>query len=219
MNILIAAATKEEVKPLLDSLLFVQNKEKDIYSLFSDKKIDVLISGIGMTAMAFAMGKQLHKKYDLTINAGIAGSFNRNIEIGSVVNVTEDIISELGAEDDEKFLILNEMGLGVQSFGFKVSGSKFKNTVLNTLPRVKGITVNTVHGNEVSIKKIIDRLNPDVETMEGAAFIYACEKTNTPYVQIKAISNYVEKRDKSKWNIPLAITNLNNTLLQIIESI
>ena len=37
------------------------------------------------------------------------------------------------------------------------------------LNHVKAITVNTVHGNEDSISKIINRLNPDIETMEGAA--------------------------------------------------
>ncbi len=213
MNILIVAATKEEVLPLLGKYSF-----QKIENIYSYHDIDVLIAGVGMVAIAFAMGKNLHKKYDLVLNAGIAGSFNKTIQIGDVVNVTEDIFSELGAEDGEEFLSIEEMGLGGSS-KFEVRSSKFENSILDLLPKVKAITVNTVHGNDVSIKKITERLNSDVETMEGAAFMYACEKINVPHVQIRAISNYVEKRDKSKWNIPLAITNLNNTLIQFIESL
>jgi hypothetical protein len=45
---------------------------------------------------------------------------------------------------------------------------------IGTLPRVNGITVNTVHGNQDSIARVVDRVKPDVESMEGAAFMYAC---------------------------------------------
>jgi futalosine hydrolase len=42
---------------------------------------------------------------------------------------------------------------------------------------------------------------------------------NIPFLQLRTISNYVEVRDKSKWNIPLAVTNLNNTLLALLQEI
>jgi futalosine hydrolase len=38
------------------------------------------------------------------INLGIAGSFDRNIALGDVVEITEDTFAELGAEDDEAFI-------------------------------------------------------------------------------------------------------------------
>ena len=82
---------------------------------------------------------------------------------------------------------------------------------------MKGITVNTVHGNEASIVKIVDRLNPDVESMEGAACFMVCEKFNIPCMQIRAISNKVEKRNKTIWDMPLAIKNLNTKVQQIID--
>ena len=54
--------------------------------------------------------------------------------------------------------------------------------------------------------------------MEGAAFLASCGHAKH-YTQIRAISNYVEKRDKSKWNMPLAIKNLNDFLINFIEII
>ena len=38
------------------------------------------------------------------------------------------------------------------------------------------------------------------------------------FFQIRAISNYVEERSKEKWNISLAIKNLNLELNRILDS-
>jgi futalosine hydrolase len=57
----------------------------------------------------------------------------------------------------------------------------------------------------------------EIESMEGAAFLFACNQTKVSCRQIRAVSNYVEKRDRSKWNIPLAITNLNKVLIDFIN--
>ena len=87
------------------------------------------------------------------------------------------------------------------------------------MKKVKSITVNTVHGNENSIQEIVKRLNPDVESMEGAAVFQACKEFVIPCMQIRAISNKVEKRNKSNWDMPLAIKNLNIAVENIIAEL
>jgi futalosine hydrolase len=77
------------------------------------------------------------------------------------------------------------------------------------LRKVKGITVNTVHGTQQSINDIKKRLNPITESMEGAAVLYCSEKEGIPCLQVRSISNYVEPRNKDSWKIGLAIKNLN----------
>ena len=67
--------------------------------------------------------------------------------------------------------------------------------------------------------KIVHRLNPQVESMEGAACMLACQEANVPCVQIRSISNYVEKRNKSKWDISMAIDNLNLELKNFISTL
>ncbi|MBI3501378.1 MAG: futalosine hydrolase [Bacteroidetes bacterium] len=198
MKILIVSATKKEIA----SLLRISDKKTGdsfFTSSFGKHTLDFLITGVGMTSTAFHLGKLLsNKKYDLAINAGIAGSFRKNIPPGTVVNVTEDCFADFGAEDGEKFLTAEEIKL-VQSSKFKVSrrdsfgaSSKFKNKTLNKLPKAKAITVNTVHGNASSIKKVVKKFNPDIESMEGAAFFLACMEEKIPCIQVRAISNYVE---------------------------
>ena len=173
-----------------------------------------------MTAMAFQLGKILNKKYHLAINAGVAGSFKKNIQLGTVVNVTSDCFADLGAEDGDRFLTLKEMGFRSQITDYRLQITGFHTLIaIKKLQKVKGLTVNTVHGNSTSIKKVVKKFNPDIESMEGAAFFLACNYEKIPRVQIRAVSNYVERRNKKNWKLDLAIKNLNIFLEQLLISI
>lgn len=218
MKILIVAATRFEVQPLLIQMESVRNFGSTLVCCnYKNLEINFLITGVGMVATAYHLGKNLSDDYDLALNIGICGSFNRNLEIGSVVNVYEDCFSELGAEDGDLFLSLEELELtGVSEFSN--INLNISNSIIEMLPKVNGITVNTVHGNENSIKKAVQKFHPIVESMEGAAFMFACENEGLHYTQIRAVSNYVEHRNKEIWNIPLAIENLNTKTLEILDS-
>ena len=220
MNILIVSATKLEIEPLLLPFQYKKEINKNLknYS-YLNHSVDVLICGIGMTATAFWMGKTLDsKKYDFSINLGIAGSFDAHLKIGETVHVIADEISELGAEDGDQFLSLTELGL-IQNHPKISNTNPIKNTILSSLKQVNGITVNTVHGANHSIEKVKKRFNPQVESMEGAAFLMACLSEKIECVQIRTISNLVEKRNKDNWNIPLAINNLCETALKLIKNL
>ncbi|MEM9847875.1 MAG: hypothetical protein AAF847_08290 [Bacteroidota bacterium] len=80
------------------------------------------------------------------------------------------------------------------------------------------MTVNKVHGYEPSIEQITSKYPVQVESMEGAAFFYAALVSETPFLQIRAISNYVEARNRDNWKLGLAIDNLNEVLVEILKS-
>ncbi len=211
MNILLVAATKPEIAPLLSKFNYL-NDNATIQ--IGQHQLKVLITGVGMVATAFSLGQHLAtQSYDLTINAGIAGSFDFNLALGEVVSVAEDVFAELGAEDGDEHLTLKDMGFG-EIVQHPFGGFEYPN-----LKKAKAITVNQVHGNELSIAKIISRFNPQIESMEGAAFFYACNETSTPCIQIRAISNYVERRNREKWNIGLAVKNLNESIFQLLTNL
>jgi futalosine hydrolase len=204
MKLLLVAATKAELGKVFDHY----NLRGDDF--VSQPKFDVLITGVGMTATAFALGKHLNSNYNLVLNVGIAGSFDPNIALGSLVNIETDTFAELGAEDHEEFLTINQLGFGENTYT--------STYIFDELPKVNGITVNKVHGNALSIAKTLSRFKPQTESMEGAAVFYACQMQNIPYLQIRAISNYVEPRNKANWQIGLAIDNLNDWIIQFIEN-
>ena len=162
MKILLVVATKSEI---------IENKFKDC---------DVMVTGVGMVNTTSSLTKRLSEKsYDLVINIGVAGSFNSAIKIGDVVEVIEDNFSEIGFEDGNSFS---------EFTNFRIENS-FKVNEKTNLKKAKGITVNTVHGNKDSITEIVSRLNPDVESMEGASVFKVCQEFTVPCMQIRAISN------------------------------
>ena len=91
--------------------------------------------------------------------------------------------------------------------------------VLHGLPAVCGITVNTVHGCEPSIAAARLRFNPQVESMEGAAFMYACLIHALPFAQVRAVSNVVEKRNRDAWRMADAIGALGTAALRILDTL
>ncbi len=208
MKVLLVSATEAEIAPFLESA--GQNGVPEV----AGHRVTTLITGVGMVATAFRMGMHLSQNsYDLAINTGIAGAFDRNLQIGQVTAVAEDCFAELGAEDGEEFLPIDKLGFG-ESRILAIKPDK-----LPDLPQVKAITVSRVHGNETTIFKTMSRLQPQVESMEGAAFFYACHQVNLPSVQLRAVSNYVERRNRSGWDIPLAIGNLNAALLTYLQEL
>jgi futalosine hydrolase len=221
MHILIVAATEGEIGPLRENLLKenqesrVKNQDPGSAAKVPDLKsqISYLITGVGMVATAFALGTHLvANKYDLVINLGIAGSFDRSIALGEVVEIIEDTFSELGAEDDDCFLSLTALGFG--EITYRPKGHPFLN-----IRQVRAITVNKVHGNEASIDRIVERLDPQLESMEGAAVFYACRQAGVACLQIRTVSNYVEKRNRDAWKIGLAVKNLNTFAADLLRSL
>ena len=212
MKILIVSATEKEIFPTL-------NKIKSFNQ--DDLVVDILVTGIGAVFTTYLVTRKLsEREYDLVINAGIAGSFNPDLNIGDIVYVQSDQFADIGVEDKNEFYTVFEKGF------ISENQFPFKNALLENpyefdfdLKKVSAITVNTTHGCKKSIDLFKNKFNADIETMEGAAFFYVCLNEGVKFLQIRSVSNYVEERNEANWNISLAIKNLNQKLLEIINEI
>lgn len=226
MKLLVVAATFPEIQPLLLSLGQSEAKEFSAKTIpYRQSSIDILIPGVGLMHTAYFMGKAFaNNTYDLALQFGIAGSFKKEIALGTTVNVVEEVVADFGAEDKENFLDAAELHL-LPPDQFPYHAGKLRNITpdstygASALKGVKGISVNKVHGYQHSIDKIVQKYDPDIESMEGAAFFYACLMERVPCLQIRAISNYIEDRNKDLWDMPLAINNLNKIALEMIHHI
>ncbi len=209
MKILLVAATRAEIALLMTHFHLPQ------HDFVKTKEFDLLITGVGMTATAFALGKHLSANYKLVLNLGIAGAFNRSMPLATVVNVTTDEFAELGAENGDSFLSIDELGFGKAKY---TARNNLLHSAVEELQKVHGITVNRVHGNENSIIKALEQSNPAIESMEGAAVLYCCEQAALPCLQIRSISNYVEVRNKETWQIGPAIKSLNEWAIRFLTN-
>ena len=222
MRILLTAATPFEIQPTVDWLLSLEPDREENRLVFPSCKIEVCFTGIGPVRTAFALGMTLRGQDPpaLAIQAGIAGAFDEALKLGQVVTVRSDRFLDDGAEDrDGSLLDLADMGFPYAA-PFDESGI-LKASVTNTvLPfqEVVGGTVSRATGTANSIDLIRSKY-PDVQTesMEGAAFLYACLSTGVQALQLRSISNYVGPRDRSTWQMKPALENLNRDLRQVIQ--
>jgi futalosine hydrolase len=87
------------------------------------------------------------------------------------------------------------------------------------MPLAGAITVNGVSENEATNLLYKAKYQPLIESMEGAAFHYVCIQQKIPFLQIRSLSNYVGERNKTKWKMQASIQSLNESLVQIVDSI
>ena len=219
------AATEAEVGPLVAGLTRVADAGPRVTRYRAPgHDIDVLTSGVGMVATASWCSRVLTaERFDVALNLGVCGSFRTAIVPGTVVHVVSDRLAELGTEDGDGFLTIQEMGLlRDDEFPFRdgrlVNDSPPPIVALANPRAVDGITVNTVHGSDGSIAGVTERFGPDVESMEGAAFMYCCLIHGVAFAQVRAVSNVVERRNRSAWKMKEAIAALGAASLRMLAS-
>lgn len=206
-HVTIVAATAQELEAV-----------RAICSASRFPKLDLTWSvlGIGMVNTAISLTQLVLKnpETDLCINVGIAGSFGPDFLVGDVVQVQQDQIAWFGAEDQDSFLMVEHMGLVAElEVLFPAT------TVSIHLPMAKAITVNAAHGKAASIARVLQCYAPQVESMEGAAFFQVCKHFGLQAMQVRAISNKVEPRNRDAWNIPLALNNLAEKMLLVLQEL
>lgn len=214
MKVLLVSATEAEIQVFSE---LIERFEPAV-----PWEIQLCICGVGMVPAALNLGLTLSRvRPDLVLNVGIGGAIDTALMPGELVWVEEDSFFGFGADSPHGFLSAFELGL-VPADEFPFQAGRLKASLLplplqnQPIRSVKGITVQTVHGDEAGIAKL-KAIEPtaSVESMEGAAILYTAARMGVPALQLRAISNYVEIRDKSKWDIFLAIRNLNQFLQSV----
>lgn len=221
MHILVIAATEAELRPFSEHLSRDWTTSPTGFFQKGETTLEVCITGVGVVPTTWGIATAIARaRPDLAINAGIAGALDPSLPIGSVFNVVSECFGDLGIEQaDGSVQSLFEAGLIPESEPPFSEGKLInpEEPQMHFLPKVHGITVNKVHGHEVSIEVFRKRFpKAQVESLEGAAFFYACLSAGIPFMQLRSISNLVEKRNRANWNIPLAIQSLNQVLIEMI---
>ncbi len=214
MKILVVAATSIEVNFFINQLKV---------NAFTSHQIDVLISGIGLTATTYSLQKQISiSKPDLIIQAGVGGCFDKTIKLGQVFVVKKETIADQSVVELNSLKTLFDLKLVPQNQhpyknGWLINQSEvLKKTKLK---KVTGISVNEITTAKLKVKFYQEAFRPMVESMEGAALHYVCLKENIPFIQLRSVSNYIAERNKKNWNMKESIINLNNELCRLITQL
>ncbi len=218
MRVIITAATHGEWMPSFQKInpKYVSNNKK-----FS---VGFHESGIGMLASSVSLMKMfVQETPTLIIQVGIAGCFDKKIPLGKVFAVKDDFAGDMGVMENKVWKDLFDMKL------YKPNDPPYEKKSLPNpwltqynllhLPTKKSVTVNTITTEKNKIELFNGRYKAVLESMEGASLHFIGRDLTIPFMQIRAVSNYVGERDKSKWKMQEAIYNLNETLLAYLDAL
>ncbi len=218
-NILIVAATKNEVKGLFPEINTCSLKMGEVYK--KNTRIDILVCGVGPINSAIFLERAILKNnIKGVVNIGIAGSFDIvKLPIGSITIAKKEIWPEYGLKKKgyidhkglnlgliklkDKKVIYNEIDIPVEQNLNKI-GLSFRDNFYRTT----NLTVAGVTGTMDEAQKLKKRYMADVENMEGFSLAYTCLIHDIPFIEIRTISNLVGSRDLVHWDIKKALSKL-----------
>jgi len=220
MKILLVAATTFEIASIIKEIEDKGIKKSFFEFEYLGHTIYPLVTGIGSMKTAFAIARICHnKEFDLAINLGLAGTVPGFHKPGDVVEIIEDCFADLGVEEKSgAFTDLFELELEDKNAAPFTNGKILNHKTSQLFMTAKAITVNTTHGHAESIKTIMGNYDFEVESMEGAAFFYACKILDIDCHQIRAISNLIEPRNRENWAIGEALSSLHSAFFKLLES-
>ncbi|MGW0829792.1 futalosine hydrolase [Streptomyces prunicolor] len=170
---------------------------------------DVIAAGVGPAAAAAATAVALAgAPYDLVVSAGIAGGFQPEAPVGSLVIADEITAADLGAETPDGFVPVTELGFGTVTH--RPPSALVRDLAAATGARTGAVlTVSTVTGTAARAKELRAR-HPRAlaEAMEGFGVAEAAAAHGIPVLELRAVSNPVGPRDRTAWRIGDALAAL-----------
>ena len=213
MRILIVTATRMEVAPLLAAFHQIAERSAKLTSHgYGAHDVDVLVTGVGMVATAAWCAHALARNtYDLALNFGVCGSFDRALPPGTVVHVVADRIAELGAEDDDAFLTIEELEPARRRV-------EFVNAAPPANPVLRGTSRRHRHHGQHRSRQRRDRLRRSSRASIRRSRAWKAPRScmpawsrRVPFAQVRAVSNVVEQRNRGAWQMAEAIGSLGRS--------
>jgi futalosine hydrolase len=210
MPILLCAATSFEILPTIE---YLQKKGMT-------DRVHILITGVGSMETTYHLTKKINaQQYSMIIQAGIAGSIDKNIDLQKTVLVGSETIGDAGVWEKNIFRSLADLGLsGKNEWPWKENKLVNDNTSLKELnfPVVNGVTVQQITTDYKQLKYYERELGAQIESLEGAALHYVGLREKVPFLQLRTISNYAGERNKKEWRLDGAVSQLNKDLQSLL---
>jgi futalosine hydrolase len=227
MNILVIASAEKEVKFVLEQEVAVFVPTEQVYNFKRNGHlVDFLITGPGMVMATYWTSRILsQKKYDVAVHVGLAGSYRKQIRIGTVVQIVSDCFADMGYYHEGNFITFFAAGqIDKNSYPFReeklisqydLSGFR----LIKTLPTVNAITVSHNTTDSHSITQKIAQFNPDIETLDSAAVLFSCYMHHLPCIALRAVSHHVESFSLKNWQLPETIFSLGKHLYFLLHEL
>lgn len=234
--ILVIAAVEQEVSLLVRYLAcerIVVPGSPEVHSgMAGERPVVIAASGIGkVNAAIVATALILQWRPELVISTGCAGAYpETGLKIGDLALAVSELFGDEGVIAPDGWTGLECIGIPL----LELKGERYYNeiplsfsaaeragqlaTALDlTLRRGRFLTVSTCSGTDTRGRELFDRFSPLCENMEGGAVALTALRLGVDCLEVRGVSNLVEDRDMSRWNIPLAVEQAQRFLLKYLE--
>ncbi len=204
------------------------------------KDVIHIVSGMGKTNAAHATTILLEKfSPETVILFGVGGAYPfTGLKVGDIAVAEKEVYGDEGVLVPDGFHGTEFIGIPLLKKGRKryfnefpfdkklveraVESSEFVTRHASRVTAIKSgtfVTVSTCTGTKKRAIELRKRFNALCENMEGASVAHICAMYGTPMTEIRGISNIVEDRDKSKWNMKLAGDNCERVVMKLLKSL
>lgn len=200
--------------------------------LLGEHHVTLATTGIGKAnAAGISAMLLLHLRPALVILCGCGGAYHSGgLSTGDLALATAEYYADEGAITPHGFLGMDALGLAL----LEHAGTRYFNS-FPTNPRLtdlaaaslgafaltaqcklstgRFVTVSTCSGTDSRASAVEAATGGICESMEGAAVAQMCRMFATNFIEIRAISNMVETRDLTRWDLPGAMRRAQEALL------
>lgn len=198
----------------------------------SANTVYLALTGIGKVNAAIVTTHLINRiKPALVVNTGCGGAYSGSgLSVGDLAVATTEIYGDEGVLTLNGWHTLEIIGIpSVERKGnrysnefplsMEQSAKVFRLATSLGLPvkRGKFVTVSTCSGTTMRGDELEKRFGGICENMEGAAIAHTSLLYDTPFLEVRGISNMVEDRDISKWDIPRSVEMTQRFLFSCLE--
>ncbi len=237
-TIVVTAATAGEIALLIRTTGASERQAKGLQGVYEwetgDKRVIIAVTGLGKTNAASAVTTLIGRfSPELLINTGCAGAYSGSgLSAGDLAVAIAEIYGDEGVLTPSGWQPLDCIGIPLA----EVKGERFFNEIplsLSLAERAlrfaethgiplrtgKFVTVSTCSGTSVRGAELSSRFGAICENMEGAAVAHVALKYGLDCLEIRGISNLVEDRDPSRWDIAKAVEKAQRFIPGFIETL
>ncbi len=236
--VLIIVAMKFEASKIEHHLENLSNANSVIFpyvtGTIGNVPVAICVGGIGKINAAAATAAMIERlEPQLIINTGCAGAYmDSGLSIGDLAMASVEVLGDDGAITSTGWLDLQAMKLPYFKSNSQLYYNEIplsENAIENAIKVAthhsiaitvgRSTTVSTCSGSLKQADKLALRCNAITENMEGAAVALTSLRYNINCLEIRGISNMVEERNMDRWNIKLAVGNVQDFVLKYLEEL
>jgi len=211
-------------------------RREAVSGFLGEVPVRVLITGPGQVNCVQALTAAVERRRPhLVVQTGCAGGFAQaGLRTGDLGIATCEIDAHLGIETDKADAPLAALPFPVGRYGGTPVWNRYPtDSALSRRVReiLKGafsgediavvsgpfLTVSTITATDRRASWYYDIHRSCMESMEGAGAAHVALHYGLPFIEVRSASNLTGKRDRSRWDLPLACERSTRAMLTLFQ--